>query len=148
MPITHDVTGDILDSRCQTLVCPVNVVGVMGKGLALDTANRYKGLLYQYRKACSAGDLTIDKLWVYRVSEKRQILCFPTKEHWRYPSKVEWIEHNLKTLAQDYEALGIISLAMPKIGSGLGKLNWETEIRPLVYQYLKDLPIPVVVYGP
>lgn len=152
MPITHDPDGNILSSPCQTIICPVNTVGVMGKGLALDMAKHFKGLLFNYRKACATGKLTIDTLWVYplRYQEQpdKQILCFPTKEHWKNPSKIEWIDNNLLQIKLYYQELGITSLAMPKIGAGLGKLNWDTEIRPLVYKHLKDLPIPIVVYGP
>lgn len=148
MTIQHDVTGNILESDRQTLVCPVNTIGVMGKGLALDMSKAYRGLLYNYRKVCMNGQLTVQSLWVYPVNKHRQILCFPTKEHWRQPSKIEWIDFNLAQLALDYQELGITSLAIPRLGCGLGGLDWEPDVRPLVYRHLKNLPIPITVYGP
>ena len=95
MTIYDETDKNILESDCQTLVCPVNVVGVMGKGLAKAMADEYPGLLHAYRQACKRGTLRVDTLWVYKMSEEKQILCFPTKEHWRWPSKLEWVDHNL-----------------------------------------------------
>ena len=33
--------GNIFDSKCETLVNPINCVGVMGKGLALIFKNKF-----------------------------------------------------------------------------------------------------------
>ena len=33
--------GNIFDSKCDALVCPVNCMGVMGRGLALEFKKRY-----------------------------------------------------------------------------------------------------------
>jgi len=148
MPISKNITGDILKSDLQTVVCPVNVVGVMGKGLALEMAKEYPGLLAAYKNVCRTEELTIENIWLYKVNSRRYVLCFPTKIHWRNPSQIEWIDNNLALLADKYETLGIKSLAMPRIGCGLGGLNWELDIRPLVYKHLDKLPIPIVVYGP
>jgi O-acetyl-ADP-ribose deacetylase (regulator of RNase III) len=148
MPIIHDVTGDILKSRIQTLICPVNTVGVMGAGLALAFNKEYNGLLFHYRTACKTGALTTGQVWVYKVNKQRQILCLPTKEHWKNPSKLEWIDEALATLARDYKELGIRSLALPRIGCGKGQLEWAADVRPLVYKHLADLPIPITVFGP
>lgn len=151
MAITHDPSGDILQSRCQTLVCPVNVVGIMGKGLAEQMSVKYSGLFYNYRKACLSGLLTINTLWVYPLrlyKSDKQVLCFPTKQHWKPNSKLEWIEANLKTLATEYEEMNIKSIAIPMLGCGEGKLDWEKEVRPLIHKYLGKLPIPITVYGP
>lgn len=146
--ITHKPAGDILKSRCQTLVCPVNTVGVMGAGLALAMNKHFKGLLYRYRLACRTGALSIDNLWIYTVNTHRQILCLATKVHWRDPSQVQWIDANLKQLSEDYQELNITSIAIPMLGCGLGGLKWKTEVRPLVYKHLEHLPITIEVYGP
>jgi O-acetyl-ADP-ribose deacetylase (regulator of RNase III) len=138
--------GDIMLSECQTLTCPVNVVGVMGAGLAKTMAREYPGLLHAYRQACRSSKLKVTSLWVYKLPDGRQILCFPTKKHWKDPSRIEWVEHNLKLLSQSWEELNITSLAIPRLGCGLGGLDWDKEVLPLVYKYLDKIPIPVYVY--
>lgn len=48
----HYVSGNIFDSPAQTLVNPVNTVGVMGKGLALEFRRRYPNMFDEYKKQC------------------------------------------------------------------------------------------------
>lgn len=139
--------GDILQSTAQTLVCPVNTEGAMGKGLAEQFKHRYPKMYEAYKKACRRLYFTRFRNYVYSVSEERKILCLPTKMHWRYPSKIEWIDAALRDVARLYELHGITELAIPAIGCGEGHLAWE-EVKPLIYKYLDPLPIKVYLYLP
>ena len=71
---------------------------------------------------------------------------FPTKRHWRGRSKIEYIESGLKKFARTYEQKGITSISFPMLGSSNGGLDWETQVKPLMEKYLKDLPIEVRVH--
>lgn len=87
--------GNLLKSPTQTLVNPVNVVGVMGKGLALQFKQRFPGMFSAYRTACLTGLIGVGRLWLCRTKEEhgKWILNFPTKRHWRDRSRIEDIEH-------------------------------------------------------
>jgi O-acetyl-ADP-ribose deacetylase (regulator of RNase III) len=139
------VEGDIFDSKAQTLVNPVNTVGVMGKGLAAEFKRRYPQMFREYWALCQSGRFTVGQLWLYRASDK-WILNFPTKRHWRDKSRLEDIETGLQRFVATYEDNGITSIAFPMLGSGLGGLNWETEVRPLMERYLQALPMPIEIY--
>lgn len=89
--------------------------------------------------------LDIGNLWIYK-SDTKWILNFPTKTHWRNPSKIEYIEQGFKKFVETYEEKGITSVSFPKLGCGNGGLNWEDEVRPLMGKYLKGLPIDVFVH--
>lgn len=136
---------NIFKTQAQTLVCPVNTVGVMGAGLAKQFARRVSGLLLAYQRACRNKELTIKSLWTYSFGKNRKVLCFPTKIDWRNDSDIDWVEGNLKRLAEEYEYLEITSLAIPPVGCGKGNLDWG-DVKPLVIKYLDPLPIPVYVY--
>lgn len=73
------------------------------------------------------------------------ILLFPTKEHWRRPSKLEYIEAGLVKFVQTYAEKNITSIAFPRLGCGNGELNWE-DVRPLMEKYLNPLPIDIYIY--
>lgn len=138
--------GDLFKSECQTLVNTVNVVGVMGKGIALEFKKRFPDMFKAYKIHCDDKSFTVDKLWLYK-GNLTWILCFPTKEHWRNPSKIEWIESNLKKFTENYQRLGIKSIAFPKLGCNNGGLNWQTQVKPLIIQYLNNLTdITIEVY--
>lgn len=138
---------DLFQSPAHVLVNTVNTVGVMGKGIAKTFKDIYPDMFTEYQKLCENNLLTVGKLWVYKTPNK-WILNFPTKQHWRSPSKIEYIEEGLKKFVQHYEEKGIDSIAFPPLGCGNGGLNWESEVKPLMERYLKDLPIEVYVHLP
>jgi O-acetyl-ADP-ribose deacetylase (regulator of RNase III) len=138
------VTANLFDSPAQTLVNTVNTVGVMGKGIAKQFKQRYPDMFAKYREFCEAGRLTVGKLYLYRTPNK-WVLNFPTKQHWRYPSKLEWIEAGLKKFARTYTDQGITSVSFPQLGCGNGELEWA-EVRQLMERHLRRVSIPVLVH--
>lgn len=141
------VEGDIFHSPAQVLVNTVNTVGVMGKGIALSFKKRYPEMFERYRKTCDEHKLTIGKLILW-YGPDHWVLDFPTKENWRNPSKLSYIEDGLKTFCRKYADYNITSIAFPRLGCGNGELKWD-DVKPLMEKYLKDLPIDVFVYlGP
>lgn len=139
------VHGDIFQSTMQTLVVPVNTVGVMGKGLALQFAKKYPEMEEEYKGYCATYDFKIGKLLIYRDSPYRWILNFPTKGHWYNKSQLVYIDEGLDTLVLTYKYHGITSIAFPKLGCGLGGLAWA-DVRLLFDKYLDLMGIPVEVY--
>ena len=142
--------GNIFDSDCQTLVNTVNRNGVMGKGLALQFKQRYSEMFDEYKLACKRKQIYIGgDLWVWDyidMYKPRKILCFATKEDWWNPSKLVWIERGLQMFVNTYKAFGITSIAWPKLGCTNGKLDWETEVKPLMVKYLDDINIMCEIY--
>ncbi|MCA9682970.1 MAG: macro domain-containing protein [Myxococcales bacterium] len=122
----------------------MNTVGVMGKGLAQEFKRRYPTMFTRYQEHCKSGSLTIGKLYLYR-SPNKWVLNFPTKQHWKNPSEIEWIEAGLQKFVAEYEEQGISSVSFPQLGCGNGGLDWA-EVKPLMDHYLQPLPIPVFVH--
>src|SRR5438094_656515 len=111
------VTGDLFSSPAKVLVNTVNIVGVMGKGIALRFKQTYPEMFKEYQVLCEAGQLQIGSLWVFRTPHK-WILNFPTKMHWRKPSAPEYVEAGLRKFVATYAAQGITSIAFPRLGCG------------------------------
>ena len=150
--------GDILRSSAQTLVNPVNTVGVMGKGLALQFKRAYPAMFADYARRCGAGELRPGRPQLWRPGAPvasaplpgmatRWILNFPTKRHWRERSRRSDIEAGLTWLDRHCEALRIESLAVPALGCGEGGLEW-LDVLPLLERRLGRLGIPVELYEP
>ena len=143
-------TGNLFDSKCQTLVNTVNCKGVMGAGIAKQFKQLYPDMFDEYKLACKKYELNKGgDLWVYNyidLYKPKKILCFATKESWQYPSKIEWIERGLKIFVNTYKAFGITSIAFPKLGCTNGKLDWETQVKPLMIKYLDPLNITCEIY--
>jgi len=140
----HFVNTSLLEAHTQTVVNTVNTVGVMGKGLAKHFASKYPEMFKHYKRYCLSGDLDIGKLWLWKASDQ-WVLNFPTKKHWRNPSKLEYIEVGLQKFIEKYEEKGITEISFPRLGCGNGGLDWDA-VRPLMELYLAKLPIAVYIH--
>ena len=145
MTLLRYVDSPLFESSARVLVNTVNTVGVMGKGVALEFKKRYPEMYRLYRDHCKAGRLRVGQLWLYRTLG-RWVLNFPTKAHWRSPSKTEYIRAGLEKLVATYQDRGIDSISFPLLGCGNGQLDFDIQVRPLMEQYLRSLPIPVYIH--
>lgn len=136
--------GDIFESKAHVIVNTVNCKGVMGKGLALAFKQRYPAMFTVYQQECKTGKLRIGRPTLYKASNP-WILNFPTKAHWKPPSKLEYLEKGLEYLVANYKKVGIKSIAFPKLGAQNGKLSWD-EVGPLMAKYLSQLDIDIYIY--
>ncbi|MBG0790714.1 MAG: macro domain-containing protein [Desulfovibrionaceae bacterium] len=139
------LASSIWQSPAQTIVNTVNTVGAMGKGIALQFKKQYPEMYQRYRELCNKKELIVGKLWLYRADD-RWIINFPTKKHWRYPSKPEYVESGLSKFVDVYEQFGITSISFPQLGTGHGGLDWDLVVKPMMEHYLKPLPIPVYIH--
>jgi O-acetyl-ADP-ribose deacetylase (regulator of RNase III)/uncharacterized protein YwgA len=139
--------GDMFESNAQTLVNTVNCVGVMGKGVAQEFKRRFPSMFEDYKVRCDHHQVRLGEPYLYRDLTGQVILNFPTKDHWRSPSRLKSIEEGLDYLVAHSAKWGIESVAMPPLGCGNGGLDWS-EVGPLIYRKLKTLPINVELYAP
>lgn len=139
--------GDLLGSRMQTLVNTVNCVGVMGKGIALSFKKSYPEMFTDYKRRCDKKEVKLGVPYIYSISAEKKIVNFPTKNHWKTPSKLCDIEEGLKQLASSIRIWKITSLALPALGCGNGGLKWE-DVYPLIQRHLFSLEIPIELYIP
>lgn len=144
-------TGNIIEAETEALVNTVNTVGVMGKGIAEAFKKEYPDNYKRYKKAVENGEVQIGKLLVNHEyqTRKRIIINFPTKKHWRQPSRMEYIEAGLKSLVEIIQNEKISSVAIPPLGCGNGKLNWD-QVKPLLESYLEPIARDrdIIIYEP
>jgi len=143
--------GNLLEADVEALVNTVNTVGIMGKGIALMFKEAFPPNFREYAAACKRGEVRTGRMFVTEnpaLMGPRWIINFPTKEHWRTRTRIEWIEDGLEDLRRVVEEKGIRSIAVPPLGCGHGGRSWS-EVRPLIEKALGDLPeVDVVVYEP
>lgn len=139
------IKGNIFTSKCQTLVNTVNCVGVMGAGIALEFKFRYPQMFERYYELCQQDMIKIGTLWIYKDGLNKLILNFPTKMHWKYPSKIEYLEKGLSKFLETYEEKGITSIAFPILGASKGGIDENLSIS-VMQRYLSQVNIPVEIY--
>lgn len=143
--IKYRYNENLFDSKSCALVNTVNCVGVMGAGIAKEFKLRFPEMFRDYVKKCHTNEIQIGKLDTYRINDKKIIINFPTKDHWKYPSKIEYIKKGLDDFIQNYKSWNITSVAFPQLGCGKGGLNWNDVIY-VMEEYLTDIDITTEVY--
>ena len=147
----REKTGDIFAEDAEALVNPVNCVGVMGRGLALQFKKAFPDNFRAYAKACEHGHVRPGHMFVFetrQLTAPRMIINFPTKRHWRDDSRIEDIEAGLTALVEVICAHDIRSIAVPSLGCGLGGLDWR-DVRPVIETALSGLDnLEVIIFEP
>lgn len=147
MVITYEV-GNILGTLSEVLINPVNTVGVMGAGLAKQIAATYPVMYLEYKRRCKKGEVTIGSMDIHMVANtltaSQFVWNFPTKKHWNEPSKVDYIEAGITNMCDLLELFHIPSVAIPKIGCGLGGLDWGI-VKPLLINSLNSITSDLMV---
>lgn len=134
------------DSECRAIVVPVNCRGVLGAGAALAFKQAFPDLEHHYTMYCKSGLLKPGKMLYIPSDQKRPaIICLATKDHWRDPSKLEWIEKGLYDMRNFVEQCGLNVIRMPQVGCGLGGLEWA-EVKKLIERIFKDTNVLIQVY--
>lgn len=157
--------GDMFFSTMQTLTVSVNVVGIMGKGLASRVKYQFPDVYVVYQDACRRKKLRMGKPYLYKreafvdeeladepgtlpeVNANKWFLLFATKRHWRDTSNLQAIREGLRWVRDNFATEGIKSVAMPALGCGLGRLDWK-DVGPVMCEELAGLGIQVAIYLP
>lgn len=144
-------SGNLLEANAEALVNTVNCVGVMGKGLALQFKQAFPENFEKYQRACQDGEVKPGHMFIIPtgyLTYPRYIINFPTKRHWKNPSRIENIEIGLQALIESVRWLKIRSIAVPPLGCGNGGLAWS-RVAPLIEAAFAQVPeVRVLVFEP
>jgi O-acetyl-ADP-ribose deacetylase (regulator of RNase III) len=147
----HFKKGNILEANVEALVNTVNTVGIMGKGIALAFKKEFPENYKLYKKACDNNELKIGDLLVTQTGRTipKYIINFPTKQHWRNTSKIEYIEKGMERLVEVIKEKDIQSIAIPPLGCGNGGLNWK-NVKPVIVKGLESVKnsTEIILYEP
>ncbi len=152
-PTIREVTGDILKSRAQAIAHGVAPNDDFHTGLALSLREHAPALYKDFRHYCQSTHPKTGGLWTWAGADGRRIVNLFTQEgaeghHGGKPGKATLpnVRHALKALREEIAGQGIASLALPRLATGVGGLDWD-DVRPLIHEYLGDAGIPVYVYA-
>lgn len=128
-------TKSIFDVDVDAIVNPVNCVGVMGAGLAKRFKQKYPKMYYEYKRICCEDRLSPGGTYVFfDVPTNTHIINVATKDHWNSPSTYRYIVDGLFNINAEIKKYRIRSICIPKIGCGLGGLDWN-----IVYGHIRDI---------
>jgi O-acetyl-ADP-ribose deacetylase (regulator of RNase III) len=147
----HEVSGDILLTRAQAIAHGVAPNDAFNQGLALGLRESWPAMYKDFRHFCQTTHPKAGTVWAWAGAEGTRVVSLFTQDaaydHGAKPGRAsaENLNHALKALRKWAETESVTSLALPRLATGVGGMNWD-EVRPLIEKHLGDLSIPVYVY--
>jgi O-acetyl-ADP-ribose deacetylase (regulator of RNase III) len=147
----YEVTGDILLSRAQAIAHGVSPNDHFAQGLALSLREQWPAMYKDFRHFTQLRHPSPGELCAWAGADGRYIISLftqdPGSDHGKHPgpASAQHVGHALKQLAKYAAAEKLTSLALPRIATGIGGMEWK-DVRPLIEQHLAPLGIPVILY--
>lgn len=148
-----EVQGDLLLSTAKTLVHGVAPNDPFSQGLALAIREKAPALYKDFRHYCQTQHPAPGSLWTWVGSDGVRVVNLFTQQpveghHGGNPGRASLthVSHALKALRQLAEKEDLHSIALSRLATGVGGLDWD-EVKPLITQHLGDLKVPVYVYS-
>lgn len=147
----HEVAGDILLSKAHAIAHGVAPNDPMNQGLALSLRERYPAMHKDFHHWCSIQHPQSGEIWAWAGAGGARIISLLTQEggygHGGRPGRasVKHVSDSLRALAKLVAQEGIESIALPRLATGVGGLDWS-EVKPVIESRLEGLGIPVYVY--
>lgn len=146
-----EVNGDILLSEAQVIAHGVAPGDHFDSGLALSLREAFPGMYKDFRNHCHKVHPKPGEIWEWGGEGRRIVNLLtqepPVSEH-SHPGRASLVSlnHALRELAKLIEKEKITSIALPRVATGVGGLDWE-DVRPLIYRYLDGLGAKVYIYA-
>ena len=146
-----EVTGDMLLTQAEAVAHGVAPNDNFASGLALSLRERWPAMYKDFRHYCQTVSPKSGELWTWvGVGGVRIVNLFtqePAPSHGAKPGRatIENVNHCLKALSKVIETENIKSVALPRLATGVGGLEWK-DVKPLIEKQLGHLPVLVYVY--
>lgn len=145
------VSGDILLTDAEALVHGVAPHDDFKQGLALSLRENWPSLYKDFRHFCKTRSPKEGSLWSWKGPEGPAIVNLMTQKappsSNSHPGKASLsnLNHCLRDLHKEIKDKGFKSIAITKVATGVGGLDWS-DVKELLESSLKDLDIPVYIY--
>ena len=147
-----EVKGDILLTSAHAIAHGVAPNDHFDRGLALSLREHYPVMAKDFRHYCRLKNPSPGEVWMWGAVGNVRVFNLMTQE----PAKsldghpgdatAQNVNHCLKNLVKAVKEENIKSLALPKLATGYGKMDWN-EVLPLIKQNLQELDIPIYIYS-
>lgn len=144
MSITF-VEGDLFTyPNIDALAHGCNCAGAMGKGIALEFKKRFPRMYETYRNRCLSGQFNLGDVFVW-TEDSIVIFDLGTQRSWRSKATIPAITESVQKMLLIGQKMGIRRIGIPRIGAGLGGLEWD-DVKQILTQIANKFDIELVVF--
>lgn len=147
----HEVDGDILLTTAEAIAHGVAAQDPMNQGLAAALHENYPSMHKDFHHWCHQAHPKPGSAWIWSGAQSARVINLITQEggyeHGSKPGKASTssVNHSLRALKKLIAKEGISSVAIPRLATGVGRLDWK-EVRPLIFSQLADIDADIYVY--
>ena len=147
----YGIEGDILLSGAEAIAHGVAANDPMNQGLAAALHENYPSMHKDFHHWCHQQHPKLGSAWIWSGAEGARVINLITQEggyeHGSKPGKasVSSVNHALRSLKKLIEKESLSSVAIPRLATGVGGLDWE-DVRPLIVNQLNDTDAAIYVY--
>jgi O-acetyl-ADP-ribose deacetylase (regulator of RNase III) len=126
--------GDIFQTegvRAYAQGC--NCAGSMDTGIAVAFKKRWPRMFEEYQARCKDGRFHLGDVFVWSEGDET-VYNLAIQAHWKEKAKIAALSKALRRMIELATASGIEQIGLPRIGTGLGGLDW-----PRVKKVLSDV---------
>lgn len=139
-------TGDLFSTTAGAIGHGVNTKGVMGAGIALQFRKKFPAMFELYRDWCQEGDIEPADSMIWYDEPSNLLVCNIASQDLPGPhAKMEWLIPAVRVTLEHLEKLNIKTLALPRIGSGLGGLD-ETEVEAALTKLAESSTVDIELW--
>ena len=148
-----EVSGDILETGAEAIAHGIAPFDHFNQGLALSLKEEWPSMAKDFRHYCHLENPKPGTAWIWSGPGGKRIINLLTQEasdgekHSGHPGKasLSHVRHALKSLSDIIRKEHISSVALPRLASGVGGLDWQ-EVKPIVHEYLDNCGAEVLLY--
>lgn len=120
------VKGDLFKSGAPAIGHGVNCKGVMGSGIATVFKINYPDMYEEYKGACRRGDLRPGMVFPWKDEESGVwIYNIASQDNPGADARLDWLATGVAKALDHAFKNDVYKIALPKIGCGIGGLDWE-----------------------
>jgi O-acetyl-ADP-ribose deacetylase (regulator of RNase III) len=144
MPVVF-TKGDIFASEGLTSYAHgCNCAGAMGAGIAIEFKRRWPVMFDEYAARCADGRFGLGDVFVWSDGATT-IYNLGTQAHWKKKAQLPALAKSLRKMVELATHAGIARIGLPRIGAGLGGLDW-TRVKRVMSEVGAETKVTLTVF--
>lgn len=135
--------GDLFESGLPALAHGCNTQGAMGAGIATEFRRRWPDMYMEYQRRCRDGTFTLGDVFVWESTPI--VFNLGTQPRPGPSATIDAIRTATTAMLDIARKRGVDAIGLPRIGAGLGGLDWQ-DVRDALDTASRDSQVQLVVY--
>ncbi len=144
MPTTF-LKGDIFGTPdVRAYAHGSNLAGHMDSGIAAQFKKRWPAMFEEYAARCTDRRFQLGDVLVW-ADDTHTVYTLGIQQHWKTRPKLAAFSRALERTIELASVAGVTKLGLPRIGAGVGGLDWA-RVRKVLSEVGETTPIELVVF--